>query len=58
LVYSGQIGDGTTINRILPSAVNVSGVLSGKTILQISCGGTHVCAVASDSNSYCWGRNE
>jgi alpha-tubulin suppressor-like RCC1 family protein len=45
-------------NRLLPVAVNNSGVLSGKSILQISSGGWHTCVIANDSNSYCWGFNE
>jgi alpha-tubulin suppressor-like RCC1 family protein len=54
----GQIGDGTTTNRLLPVAVNNSDVLLGKSILQINSGGYHTCIIANDSNLYCWGRNE
>jgi alpha-tubulin suppressor-like RCC1 family protein len=55
----GQIGDGSSgINRLLPTAVSTSGVLSGKNILQISAGDYQTCVIANDSNSYCWGRNE
>jgi alpha-tubulin suppressor-like RCC1 family protein len=53
----GQIGDGTTINRLLPTAVNNQIVLNGKNIIQISISGYHSCAIANDSNSYCWGYN-
>jgi alpha-tubulin suppressor-like RCC1 family protein len=54
----GQIGDGTSgTNRLLPIAVNTSGVLSGKRILQISVGFCHTCVIADDENSYCWGYN-
>jgi alpha-tubulin suppressor-like RCC1 family protein len=45
-------------NKISPVAVNNSGILYGKKIIQISCGGTHTCVIANDSNSYCWGKNE
>jgi alpha-tubulin suppressor-like RCC1 family protein len=44
-------------NRLLPVAVNNSGILSGKSILQISTGYGHTCVIANDSNSYCWGYN-
>jgi alpha-tubulin suppressor-like RCC1 family protein len=49
--------DGTTINRFLPVAVSTSGVLSEKSILQITAGYLHTCVIANDSNSYCWGWN-
>lgn len=57
----GQIGDNTTTTRTAPTAVNTSGVLSGKTVTSISLDGhgqispnnvteigtdTHVCVVA------------
>jgi alpha-tubulin suppressor-like RCC1 family protein len=51
----GQIGDGTTTDRSLPVQVSTSGVLSGKSILQISAGFYHTCAIANDKNAYCWG---
>lgn len=49
----GQVGDGTTVNRVLP--VDVSGVPAGTTLL--AGGGQHTCAVVSGSVR-CWGRNE
>ena len=55
---SGQIGNGTnTLTNSLPKAVTVSGQLSGKTVSTISAGLDHVCSVASDNKSYCWGSN-
>jgi alpha-tubulin suppressor-like RCC1 family protein len=54
----GQIGDGTKTSTSLPVKVNTSGVLSGKSILQITSGDNYNCVIANDSNSYCWGRNE
>jgi alpha-tubulin suppressor-like RCC1 family protein len=52
----GQIGDGSTIDRPSPVAVSTSDVLSN--ILQITAGGGHTCAIANDSNPYCWGYNK
>jgi len=61
----GQIGDGTTTQRNLPTKVVNTGVLSGKTITSISQDGyytiasgayEHACVVAS-GGVYCWGEN-
>jgi alpha-tubulin suppressor-like RCC1 family protein len=50
---SGQLGDGTTINRSTPVAV--SG-MSGY-VLQIAAGGSHTCSVDLSSPPLCWGWN-
>lgn len=61
----GEIGDGSTTRRNLPTKVTDTGVLSGKTVTAISQDGfpdqpttgyTHVCVVASGA-VYCWGEN-
>lgn len=52
----GQVGNNSTSTSNSPSAVDVSGVLAGKTITDISAGLDHSCAVA-DGKAYCWGRN-
>lgn len=54
----GELGIGTT-NRLVdvPTAVIMSGALSGKTIKQISPSFSSTCAVASDEFVYCWGSN-
>ena len=52
---SGQLGNSSTTNSLIPVAVNTTGVLAGKTIKQISAYGFHTCAVASDNKAYCWG---
>jgi len=54
---SGQLGDGTTTARTSPVAVDTSGVLSGKTIVQIATGDGDTCAVDSNGVAYCWGVN-
>ncbi|MDB5165796.1 MAG: repeat-containing protein [Candidatus Saccharibacteria bacterium] len=63
----GQLGDGSALAGSPNSgdnaqssqvvAVSASGVLSGKTIKQIVAGYNHTCAIASDNNAYCWGKN-
>ncbi|HEY1085289.1 MAG TPA: hypothetical protein VGE34_01010 [Candidatus Saccharimonadales bacterium] len=55
--FSGQLGDGTTTNRTSPVAVSQGAMPSGATIQQVSPGGSHTCAIASDNQAYCWGLN-
>ncbi len=50
----GQLGNGSTTQQNAPVAVNTAGVLSGKTVTDVSAGWLHTCAVAS-GNAYCWG---
>ena len=52
---SGNLGNNSTTNSLIPVAVNTTGVLAGKTIKQISAGSSHTCAIASDDKAYCWG---
>jgi alpha-tubulin suppressor-like RCC1 family protein len=54
----GELGDGTTVERHSPVAVDTSGVLAGKTITQISTGDGHTCALSSAGAAYCWGYND
>ncbi|MFO1135425.1 MAG: hypothetical protein U1E30_09605 [Rhodoblastus sp.] len=54
---NGALGDNTGTQRFVPTAVSTSGVLSGKTVTQISGGGYHTCALTSDGGLYCWGSN-
>ncbi len=53
----GQLGDGTTTDRLTPAAV--AGDL---TFVQVSAagagGGNHTCGVTTDGAAYCWGPND
>ena len=53
----GQLGDGTFTNRTTPTAVNTSGVLSGKIVTAIAAGGDHTVALTSDGQVFDWGNN-
>lgn len=54
---SGNLGNKSNWGSPYPAAVYTGGVLSGKTIKQISVGSGHTCAIASDNQAYCWGYN-
>ena len=51
----GQLGDGTTTQRSVPSMVVMP---VGISFTQVTAGDLHTCAVASNSRAYCWGYNQ
>jgi alpha-tubulin suppressor-like RCC1 family protein len=52
---SGQLGDGTTTQRLRPTAV--TGLPVGTTTTAITTGGAHTCATLTDGSMACWGEN-
>jgi alpha-tubulin suppressor-like RCC1 family protein len=52
----GQVGDGTVTDRKNPVAVDMTGVLSGKTITMMVTGQTS-CVLTSDNKLFSWGSN-
>ena len=54
--YSGTLGNNSTVDSLVPVAVDTSGVLAGKTVTAISAGWNHTCVLA-DGRAYCWGAN-
>jgi len=51
---SGQLGNGSTTSVNLPAAVDVSGMLMGRSVAQLAAGTSHTCAIA-DGKAFCWG---
>jgi alpha-tubulin suppressor-like RCC1 family protein len=50
--FFGQLGDGTTTNRLKPVAV-----AGGHSFTQVSAGWSHTCGITPDHRAYCWGSN-
>jgi alpha-tubulin suppressor-like RCC1 family protein len=48
----GQLGDGTTIERLMPVVVG-----GGRRFRQVSAGGGYTCAVNPFDVAFCWGSN-
>jgi hypothetical protein len=56
----GQLGDGTTANRTVPTAVSASqdvSALAGKTVVAVTAGDSHSLAFCSDGTAVGWGNN-
>lgn len=49
----GQLGDGTTTDRVTPA--DVSGLTEG--VISLAAGNNHACARTSGGGVTCWGRN-
>ncbi|MEO8329173.1 MAG: hypothetical protein ABI586_04120, partial [Candidatus Nanopelagicales bacterium] len=58
LDINGQLGNGAAGHALEPRRVSTTGVLKGKTLVDISAGRSHTCAVAANGRVYCWGSNE
>jgi alpha-tubulin suppressor-like RCC1 family protein len=50
--FYGQLGDGTTTQRLVPNTV-----AGGLTFAGVGAGGIHTCGVATSGAAYCWGYN-
>jgi len=50
------LGNGTSNGASIPTAVDTTGALSGKTVTSVSVGTNFACALASGA-PYCWGVN-
>ncbi|MCF7826663.1 MAG: choice-of-anchor D domain-containing protein [Candidatus Marinimicrobia bacterium] len=56
--YDGQLGNGANEDALTPVAVDMSGVLNGKTISKLVTGYSHTLVLTSDNELYTWGTNE
>ncbi len=54
---SSKLGDGTTTNRLVPTAVSAGALPAGQLVNKISNGSDHGCVIAWDNKMYCWGSN-
>ena len=54
----GVIGNGVINNYSFPVAVHQGEIPTGITLMQISIGENHICALGSDGKAYCWGKND
>ena len=52
---SGQIGDATNVNRLVPTATSLGGVTL--TSLAIAPTSSSTCGIASTQDVWCWGYN-
>ena len=50
----GQLGDGTTTDRLTPTVINVD---NGTAVTQLALGGDHSCALLENGRIKCWGSN-
>jgi len=56
--YDGQLGDGTTIDKFIPTEITSSFILtSADKIIQVSLGNSHSSALSTNGQIFTWGKN-
>ncbi len=53
----GQLGDGTSTDNLVLTAIDTSTITGDKNAKKISAGWFHTCAIMADEDAYCWGWN-
>lgn len=53
----GQLGNNSTVGSLVPVAVSISGLLSGRTVITMAAGYAHNLALCSDGTLATWGDN-
>jgi uncharacterized repeat protein (TIGR02543 family) len=53
----GQLGDGTTINQVIPKLISFNGLATNESIYQVEAGERHSLAVTTNGRVYGWGDN-
>ena len=54
---SGQLGNGNSRQALIPVAVDMTGVLAGKTVIATARGASHCLALCADGSLAAWGNN-
>ena len=54
----GQLGNNSTTDRLVPTPVEMNGVLAGKTITAVAAGEYHSLVLCSDGTLAAWGSND
>lgn len=55
--WGDTLGNGSVLYSGIPVAVDTSGVLNGKTMIDVDVSNYTACAIDSDFKLYCWGVN-
>ena len=55
--YDGQLGTGTNTRSSVPVAIATTGVLAGKTVVEIAAGNSHCLVLCADGTLAAWGGN-
>ena len=54
--YEGELGNSSTVSRA--DAAHLTGIKDGTTFKDLDAGGRTTCALTTDSQVYCWGKND